>query len=244
MIRAAIVDDESNGREVLKHLLKKHFPNMEVVGLAHSVESGLNMISEAKPDLLFLDVEMPNESGFDLLRKFERIPFDVIFVTAHEHYAIKAIKFSAMDYILKPIDVDDLRAAIQKYEQRRSEGVKQGALNIHSDTGTEYEGSLHTHEEIPVGRFIFNTVFRELKCNGEVTRLSKKEALLLKLLYLHQDKYLTRENALKAIWTNNTFYNSRSMDVYIARLRKLFKDDPSVQILNIYGDGFRLVITV
>ena len=112
MISACIVDDEKKGRDSLQRLLEEYCKEVEVVGQANSVETAYQFILKNKPELVFLDVEMPQGSGFELLKRFEKINFKTIFVTAHQHYAIKAIKFSAVDYLLKPVDVVELVAAV------------------------------------------------------------------------------------------------------------------------------------
>lgn len=114
MIRAAIIDDEIKSILVLKQLLAVHCPEVDVIIETTNMEEGCNQIRENKPQLVFLDVEMPEGTGFDLLRMFDTPFFHVIFVTAHSSYAVKAFKFSAVDYIVKPIDVDDLVSAVRK----------------------------------------------------------------------------------------------------------------------------------
>ncbi|NOR87251.1 MAG: response regulator [Bacteroidales bacterium] len=114
MIRCVIVDDESKAREILAEMLKLYCTSVEVVGQAHNVNSGHEMIKALKPDLVLLDIKMPDGSGFDLLNRFNNLDFKVIFITAHEEYAIKAFRFSALDYILKPIDPSDLISAVEK----------------------------------------------------------------------------------------------------------------------------------
>ena len=125
MLRAVIIDDEANAREKLGFMLARYCAQeVNVVAHARNAEEGLVAIEQHGPDLVFLDVEMPGESGFDLLRRAGKPAFDVIFTTAHDHYAIKAIKFAAVDYLLKPIDVDQLREAIARVKEKRgSEGA-------------------------------------------------------------------------------------------------------------------------
>lgn len=114
MIRCVIVDDESKAREILFDMLKLYCTNVEVIGQAHNVSSAYEIIKSTKPDLVLLDIKMPDGSGFDLLNKFNNIDFKVVFITAHEEYAIKAFRFSAIDYILKPVDPSDLISAVEK----------------------------------------------------------------------------------------------------------------------------------
>ncbi len=117
MLRIVIIDDEPNSRELISNSLLSHCKNVEIVGSADSVRSGLLAIQKHKPDIVLLDVQMPDGTGFDLLSKFEKIDFKVIFITAHQEFALQAFKFSALDYILKPADGIDIAAAIKKAEE-------------------------------------------------------------------------------------------------------------------------------
>lgn len=112
--RGLIIDDEEDGREALYMAIKEFCPEIEVVAICDSAQSGIEAIKKNHPDLVFLDIQMPHMSGFDMLQQLETIDFQVIFVTAYDRYAIKAIKFSALDYLLKPIDIDELQAAVKK----------------------------------------------------------------------------------------------------------------------------------
>jgi two-component system, LytTR family, response regulator len=114
---ALIVDDDKRERFSLKKLLNDNCPAVQLLEEASSVSEALPLFKKHSPQLVFLDVEMPQASGFDLLRQLDAINFKVIFVTAHSHYAIKAIKYSAVDYLLKPVHADDLVEAVKKAEQ-------------------------------------------------------------------------------------------------------------------------------
>ncbi|MFN8154745.1 MAG: LytTR family DNA-binding domain-containing protein [Bacteroidia bacterium] len=120
-IRAVIVDDEQSGRDSLRRLLEENCRDVEVVDQAGSVDQAVEVIRLHNPDLVFLDVEMPRGSGFELLKRIDRPSFKTIFVTAHNHYAIKAIKFSAADYLLKPVDVDELIASVDHVKTMHSD---------------------------------------------------------------------------------------------------------------------------
>lgn len=113
-MKAIIIDDIESVAESIKQIIQRYCEDVEVVAVAHSAKSGIEKILEFEPDLVFLDIQMPGGSGFDLLNSFEKIDFEVIFVTAYDEYAIKAIKFGALDYILKPIDINDIREAIDR----------------------------------------------------------------------------------------------------------------------------------
>ncbi len=117
-IKSIIVDDEKHGRENLAGILEKHCPEVVVLGQADSVDVAAKLIREFRPDLVFLDIEMPKENGFQLLERFDRTKFEVIFITAYDNYAIKAIRFSAVDYLLKPINFRDLTVAVEKVVER------------------------------------------------------------------------------------------------------------------------------
>ncbi len=114
IIKVILIDDEQDGRLVLKALLNIHCPMAKIMALCKSAEEGINAIAEYKPDLIFLDVEMPKTNGFAMLEKIPTIDFDIVFVTAYDHYALNAIKFSALDYLVKPVDEEELKLAVEK----------------------------------------------------------------------------------------------------------------------------------
>ncbi len=119
-VKALIVDDEKDAVGFISSIIREYCPRLEVVGTASSASEGSKIIIEKNPDLVFLDVEMPHGSGFDLLATFPDKSFDVIFITAFNHYAIRAIKFSAVDYILKPININEFIEAVNKVIHKRS----------------------------------------------------------------------------------------------------------------------------
>jgi len=116
MIKAIIVDDEKDGREALGKMIRSYCKNVRVEAMVDSVATAIPAIRKYNPDVLFLDVEMPDGTGFDLLRQLNDVSFKIIFITAHQHYALKAFKFSALDYLLKPVDIDELTEAIKRVE--------------------------------------------------------------------------------------------------------------------------------
>ncbi len=121
MIRTVVVDDEIDSIQVLERLLEKACPNIEIIGKADGVESALQLIKLSRPDLVFLDIEMTQGNAFDLLNQLRPFSFQVIFVTAFDNYAIRAFKYSAVDYLLKPVDADDLRKAVERVAARFTE---------------------------------------------------------------------------------------------------------------------------
>jgi two-component system, LytTR family, response regulator len=142
MLRAIIIDDEANAREKLAFMLGKYCSaSVALIAQAKNAEEGVKAITEHRPDLVFLDVEMPGETGFDLLRRIGRPDFEVVFTTAHDHYAIKAIKFAAIDYLLKPIDMDMLKEAIARVVEKRGTDGADGRVS-HLMESTRQEAQL------------------------------------------------------------------------------------------------------
>lgn len=131
MLRAVIIDDEPDAVKFIESIVGEYCPNVDVVGSANSARDGVQVITVSSPDLVFLDVQMPHGSGFDLLSSFPEKTFDVIFITAFNHYAIQAIKFSAVDYILKPINISELIEAVNKVEIKRASAEYKN-LNYHA----------------------------------------------------------------------------------------------------------------
>ncbi len=129
MLRAVIVDDIENIRKKNSAIIKANCPTVSIIGEADSVDSGARLIKQLSPDLVFLDVEMPDGTGFDLLQKLKPITFKVIFITGYEDFAIKAFRFSAIDYLLKPLDPVDLIEAVKKAEESLGKEVFEMKLN-------------------------------------------------------------------------------------------------------------------
>src|SRR5689334_18967658 len=119
-MRAILIDDEKNALEMLEWMLNKNCPEVEIVAMCDSPLDGLEKVKSLKPELIFLDIEMPQLNGFDLLDRLGKHDSDVIFTTAYNQFAIKAFKKCALDYLLKPIDPEDLKSAVQKAKDKKS----------------------------------------------------------------------------------------------------------------------------
>lgn len=135
-MRVILVDDEITSAEVLESLIRNYIPDLEILAVIHKAQDAVEKIPVLKPDLVFMDVEMPGMTGFDVLSKTQETSFDVIFTTAHSQYGIKAIQFSAIDYLLKPITISDLETAVNKVREHKSEAnplekIKLLLENIH-----------------------------------------------------------------------------------------------------------------
>ena len=128
MINAVIIDDEQNNIDNLEGLLKIYCPQVRVRGIAMNADEGVALIKQLQPKLIFLDIQMPGKNGFDMLNDLQDYSFEIILITAYDQYGIKAIKFSAVDYLLKPLDIEELKNAVQKAELRIKERMRNHEL--------------------------------------------------------------------------------------------------------------------
>ena len=222
-----LVEDDPNFGTVLKDYLALNDYN--VTHAKDGIE-GLIMFKNNDFDLCILDVMMPRKDGFSLAQDIrsnnKEIP--IIFLTAKtlKEDVLRGYQVGADDYLNKPFDSEVLLFKIKAILQRKE-----------SDTSAENE-----QFEFEIGSFFFNSKLRHLSVgDNEPQKLSPKESKLLKMLALHKNDLMPRELALTKIWRDDNYFTSRSMDVYIAKLRKYLKIDESVEILNIHGEGFRLV---
>ena len=223
-----LVEDDQNFGAILKdYLMLNDFD----VTLAKNGLEGFEKFKKDTYDLCILDVMMPYKDGYTLAKeireKNKEVP--IIFLTAKsmKEDVLKGYKVGADDYLNKPFDSEVLLMKIRAIIQRKS-----------SDTKTDV-----TKFEFQVGNFHLNSKLRFLTFkNQEPIKLSPKENELLKLLVLYENDLMPRELALTKIWRDDNYFTSRSMDVYIAKLRKYLKLDENVEILNIHGEGFRLVV--
>jgi two-component system LytT family response regulator len=150
-LKAVIVEDEIRSREFLKKMVEEFCPAVSVAAMASSVTEAVEAVNNHKPDLLFLDIELHTGTGFDVLQAVSHSNFSVIFTTAYDHYAVKAIKFSAVDYLLKPIDVEELQAAVQKVSDKMQSQTSQQTLqmllkNLQKPADTDFSITLATSE--------------------------------------------------------------------------------------------------
>lgn len=127
MYRTIIIDDEEMGRMALREKLSSYCPEVEIIGEAENGKTGLDLIRNLKPDLVFLDIEMPVMNGFEMLEQIKDYDFQLIFVTAYDQYAMKAIKFSAFDYLLKPVDIEELKQAVTRLDKKDLENTSRKA---------------------------------------------------------------------------------------------------------------------
>lgn len=223
-----IVEDDFNFGNILKDYLILNDYN---VVLAKNGIEGMEKFEKENFDLCILDVMMPFKDGFtlgkEIREKNENIPLFFLSAKTLKEDVLRGFKIGADDYLTKPFDSEVLLAKIKAILNRKN------FVNIPESENFEFE----------IGKFSFNSKLRFLTYGEEDSiKLSPKENQLLRLLVLHINDLLPREMALNKIWRDDNYFTSRSMDVYIAKLRKYLKPDESVEILNIHGEGFRLVV--
>ncbi|MBN9482924.1 MAG: two-component system response regulator [Bacteroidetes bacterium 43-93] len=227
--KVLLVEDDTNFGQVLKNYLEL---NDFVVELARDGILGLAAFRREKFDICLLDVMMPNMDGFTLAEEIRNVDPDVplFFLSAKsmKEDILNGYKLGADDYITKPFDSEVLLHKIKAILKRNQ----------------ELQEKQHSQVEFNIGHYHFNSKLRTLQLGdaGDVLTLSPKENELLLMLCEYKNDLLPRDAALKRIWGSDTYFNGRSMDVYIAKLRKYLKEDSSVEIVNIHGNGFRLVV--
>ena len=183
----------------------------------------------AEPELVILDVMLPGEDGFSILKKLRaapslrRLPIIMITAKSSELDTVRGLDCGADDYITKPFSMEELVFRIGAI-LRRVRGKQNREITMYK-----------------LGKFTFDTQKQVLIADDKTTKLTTKESELLALLCAHRNQILERNYALKAIWIDDNYFNARSMDVYITKLRKLLRDDPSIEIINIHGKGYKLI---
>lgn len=222
-----LVEDDPNFGSILKSYLE--LANYDVV-LKGDGKQGLSTFRTYSFDLCILDIMMPEMDGFMLAREIKKIneKLPLIFLTAKtlKQDILEGFKIGADDYLTKPFDSEVLLWKISAILKRNSGSLESG------DGVSEYT----------VGKFLFNHRLRTLRLSDHVQNLSPKETALLKMMCTSKEGILSRKDALMKIWNADNYFTTRSMDVFIARLRKYLKADPSIEIINIHGNGFRLLI--
>jgi two-component system, OmpR family, response regulator len=218
-------DDENLGLLLREYLKAKNFET----NLFANGETAFRDFVKNDYDICILDVMMPIKDGYTLAREIRQVNEDIpiIFLTAKsmKEDVIEGFSIGADDYITKPFSMEELLFRIEAILKRTSSAFK-----------------TNTPEQFEIGEYIFDTKKQTLQLGEKTIRLTTKESELLKLLCSHQNKILDRNFALKTIWLDDNYFNARSMDVYITKLRKYLKEDESVEIINVHGKGFKLVM--
>jgi len=226
MQKILLAEDDPNLGELLKDYLE--LKGKFAVTLCRDGEEAFAAFRKQLHDLCILDVMMPKKDGFSLGREIREVDGSVpiIFATAKGMMEDKtrAFEIGGDDYITKPFRVEELLLRINALLKRTSRA---------EDLATEFE----------IGGFFFDYTGQTLSFKGQKRKLSTKEAELLRLLCLHKNEMLTRKEALVKIWSDDNYFTGRSMDVFLSKLRKYLKDDPSVEIVNIHGKGYKLLVS-
>lgn len=218
-------DDPNLGRLLSDYLKVKKF---NVVWAQDGVE-GLKEFHRGNFDFVLLDVMMPRKDGFQVAEEIRRETraLPILFLTARsaKEDTLEGFKVGADDYMTKPFSMEELLMRIQAILRRSAALPEEGEEVM----------------QLEIGQFQFDYNTQTLKRNGEETRLTTKENELLFLLCKHKNGLMERSHALKSIWGDSNYFNGRSMDVYIAKLRRHLKPDPNIEILNVHGKGFKLI---
>ncbi len=216
-------DDENLGMLLREYLQTKGYD----ADLQPDGEAGLKAFNKNKYDFCVLDVMMPKKDGFALAADIRALNADVpiVFLTAKsmKEDILQGFKLGADDYLSKPFSMEELLYRIESI-LRRVKGKKAKDVVVYN-----------------IGKFVFDSQKQTLSLEDDVKKLTTKESELLTLLAANANSILERNFALKTIWVDDNYFNARSMDVYITKLRKLLKDDPNVAIINIHGKGYKLI---
>jgi DNA-binding response OmpR family regulator len=223
-LRILFCEDDENLGVLLREFLQAKGYDAD---LFPDGEAGYRGFSKGKYDLCVLDVMMPKKDGFALAQEIRAVNPDIpiIFLTAKtlKEDVLEGFKIGADDYLAKPFSMEELLLRIEAI-LRRVRGKKNKDAPFYK-----------------LGNFLFDTQKQTLTINEKVTKLTTKESELLSLLCAHSNEILERNYALKTIWVDDNYFNARSMDVYITKLRKLLKDDDRLEIINIHGKGYKLI---
>ena len=222
-----LVEDDANLGTILKEALEMSDYN---VSLYKDGEEGWNNFTKGTFDMCLLDVMMPKKDGFSLAAEIRKVDtaVPIIFLTAKslKEDKIEGFKVGADDYITKPFSMEELELRIEAILRRTNKN--------------QFESN--DQKVFQIGKFTFNHDDRTLVIADKSQNLTTKEAALLRLLCIHQNSLLERDIALKSVWHDDNYFTGRSMDVYITKLRKYLKDDENIEIINVHGSGFRLMI--
>ena len=224
--KVLLVEDDPNLGSLLKEYLEaKGYSTV----LATNGKQGYDVFSKDKFGICILDVMMPIKDGITLAKEIRAIDANIpiVFLTAKsmKEDAIEGFSVGADDYITKPFSMEELLLRIKAILRRTDNKVVKNS----------------DQEEFKIGKYKFDYKHQVLDLKGVQHKLTTKEAELLKLLCLHANDVLDRNFALKSIWNDDNYFNGRSMDVYIAKLRKYLKEDPAVELINVHGKGFKLL---
>lgn len=223
--RILYVEDEIFLAKIVGETLEGH--GFEVI-MESNGAGAIEKFKKSGPDVCLLDVMLPNKDGFTIADEIREInpTVPIIFLTAKSSVSdvVNGFRIGGNDYIRKPFSMEELIARIENV-LRKNPG-----------------GNESQDDEVKIGQFLFNARRQTLALGGEFRKLSYRETELLKILYLNRDVIVERRDILNLLWGNDSFFNSRNLDVYITKLRNFLKSDPNIQIITIKGIGYRFVV--
>lgn len=221
------VEDELFLARIVKESLESR--DFEVI-MEHDGAKAVNLFKRTQPDICVLDVMLPNKDGFEIADEIRELNANIpiIFLTAKTQTedVIKGFTLGGNDYIRKPFSMEELIARIHNLLRLNKEGAKK-----------------ITTDSVKIGKYNFQINRQVLRSDKEQRKLSFRESELLKVLYESRDRVIDRKDILNLLWGNDSFFNSRNLDVYITKLRSYLKDDPSLEIITIKGIGYRFVVS-
>lgn len=195
-MRTVVIDDEPKSRQTLKNFIAKYAVNLELVGEADNIDSGVRLIDTEKPELVFLDIQMPDGTGFDLLGQIEHNDFQLIFCTSFDQYAVKAFRFSAIDYLLKPLDPDVFKAAVNKVLENKNAELKEQLEVLNANKNEFTRIALHSSDGISLV-----DVADIIRCesNGNYTRfvIKGKQNILVTKTLKDYEETLSEHNFIR-----------------------------------------------
>lgn len=224
--RLLVVEDDPNLGDILKEYLemKGYEPT-----LCRDGEEGWNKFKKDKFDLCLLDIMMPKKDGFTLAKEIKKVQEDlpILFLTAKNQKddIIEGLKIGADDYLTKPFSMEELLLRVNAILRRTQKSEEKSSL-----------------KQYKFGDFVLQYDEQIIEGPSGKTKLTSKENELIRILASDLNKLVNRSHALKQIWGDDSYFNARSMDVYLSKIRKILRDDPKVQIITIHGEGFKMIV--
>jgi DNA-binding response OmpR family regulator len=230
IIKVLLVDDDTVISSLLKDFLELRGYQVTV---APDGKEGIEAFKNQLYDICIIDVMMPVKDGFTLSEEIrtEDPQVPILFISSNDvsHNKIKALRMGADDYVTKPLDPEEVMLRLEAILRRQEAEPKRAVIT-------------DKNNQIQIGKFVLDFGYQRLINGKEVRKLTTREAELLRFLYQHRNSQIKRKLILAEVWGNDDYYKGRSLDVFMSRLRKYLKDDPTVEIVNIHGVGFKFLV--
>ena len=235
MLRTIIIDDEEKARENLDDIIKEYCSGVEVVAHAESVQGAIEHIVNYQPDLVFLDIEMKSETGFDLLEKLPEVNFEIIFITAYHEYAVKAFKFSAIDYLLKPINIEELQNAIKRVSQKKARESINERFQLFMENLNPSGNSINKIALPTMDGLVFVKIDEIIQCKSLDNYTEFYQTNGSKILVSKTIKYFE-----ELLSDHNFFRVHRSHLINLDHIKKYLKGEGGYTIMS---DGSRVIVS-